>query len=290
MTATVARTETTANRAGRARCGIILRSADRYWPFALAGGWLLLVIAPEIVTTQSPYALHPLLALEPPSLAHWFGTDEAGRDIFTRCIYGLRDSVGVSMAIVFFAGVIGSFIGGLAGLGSRFMDSVVMRTTDVFLAFPYFVLAIAIAAAEGPGLTTVFIALAAVWWPSYARVVRGQILVLRELPFVEGARAINTPMHRIFVRHMLPHLAPQLVVRIAMDVGYAILALTGLSFLGLGAQPPTPTLGTIIGDARNYTLQAWWYATLPGLFILAAVVSAIAIGSRLERSASGVSR
>jgi len=162
-----------------------------------------------------------------------------------------------------------------------------MRTTDVFLAFPYMILAIAIAAAEGPGLTTVLIALTAVWWPSYARLVRGQILALRELPFVEGARAVNTPLRQIFVRHMLPHLAPQLYARIAIDIGYAILALTGLSFLGLGAQPPTPELGAIIADARNYTLQAWWYATLPGLFILAAVVSAIVIGNRLERAAGG---
>ena len=162
-----------------------------------------------------------------------------------------------------------------------------MRTTDIFLAFPYLILAIAISAAEGPGLLTVLIALTAVWWPSYARVVRGQMLVLRELPFVEGARAVNTPNHWIFLRHMLPHLLPQLYARIAMDVGYAILALTGLSFLGLGAQPPTPELGSIIADARNYTLQAWWYATLPGSFILAAVLSATLIGNRLERATSG---
>jgi peptide/nickel transport system permease protein len=259
----------------------------RWWPVALVVIWAVLIIFPQVLARQSPYALNPAQALLPPSAAHWFGTDEAGRDVFARCVYGIRYSVGISVAVVVIAAAIGSVLGGLAGLGNRLADNLVMRTTDVFLAFPYMILAIAIAAAEGPGLTTVLIALTAVWWPSYARSVRGQILALRELPFVEGARAVNTPLHQIFIRHMLPHLAPQLYARIAIDIGYAILALTGLSFLGLGAQPPTPELGAIIADARNYTLQAWWYATLPGAFILAAVVSAILIGNRLERAAGG---
>jgi peptide/nickel transport system permease protein len=263
-------------------------AVTRWWPVVLAAIWAVLIIAPQVLARQSPYALNPVHALEAPSAAHWFGTDEAGRDVFARCVYGIRYSVGISIAIVVIAAVIGSALGGLAGLGNKLADNLVMRTTDVFLAFPYMILAIAIAAAEGPGLSTVLIALAAVWWPSYARLVRGQILALRELPFVEGARAVNTPLRQIFLRHMLPHLAPQLYARISIDIGYAILALTGLSFLGLGAQPPTPELGSIIADARNYTLQAWWYATLPGAFILAAVVSAIVIGNRLERSAGGL--
>jgi peptide/nickel transport system permease protein len=269
---------------------ITVRSLLRWWPAALVAVWLLLIIAPQVIATQNPVALDPSNALAAPSGAHWFGTDEAGRDVFARCIYGIRDSVGASIVIVAIAVAIGSVLGALAGLGNRFLDALVMRTTDVFLAFPYLILAIAISAAVGPGLSTVVIALTAVWWPSYARLVRGQILVLRELPFVEGARAVNTPLYRIFLRHMVPHLSPQLYARIAMDIGYAILGLTGLSFLGLGVQPPTPELGSIIADARNYTLQAWWYATLPGLIILAAVVSSMAIGNWLERYAEGSSR
>jgi peptide/nickel transport system permease protein len=259
----------------------------RWWPALIVAFWLLMIALPQLFTSQSPLALNPDAPLAAPSGAHWFGTDEAGRDVFARCIYGVRDSVGVSIAIVLFAAAIGMLLGALAGLGNALADSIVMRTTDVFLAFPYLILAIAIAAAEGPGLLTVLIALVAVWWPSYARLVRGQILVLRELPFVEGAVAVSTPKHRIFLRHMVPHLASQLYSRVAIDVGYAILALTGLSFLGLGAQPPTPELGSIIADARNYTLEAWWYATLPGLFILAAVVSAMIIGNRLEKATGG---
>jgi peptide/nickel transport system permease protein len=262
-----------------------IRSMVALWPVGLAAVWLLLILAPQLVAERSPYALNPAQALLPPSANHWFGTDEAGRDIFSRCVYGVRYSIGVSLGIVGCAATIGSLVGALAGLGNRWLDGLVMRTTDVFLAFPYLILAIAIAAAEGPGLVTVLVALAAVWWPSYARLVRGQILVLKELPFVEGARAVGTPTVWIFIRHLLPHLASQLSARVAMDVGYAILALTGLSFLGLGAQPPTPELGSIIADAKNYTLQAWWYATLPGVFIFAAVLSAVAIANRLERSA-----
>ena len=269
--------------ARRSRLGTVAR----WWPAVLVGIWVLLIVFPQVLARQNPYALNPVHALLAPSGAHWFGTDEAGRDVFARCVYGIRYSVGISIAIVVIAAVVGAALGGLAGLGNKLADNLVMRTTDVFLAFPYMILAIAIAAAEGPGLVTVLIALTAVWWPSYARLVRGQILSLRELPFVEGARAVNTPRWQIFSRHMLPHLAPQLYARVAIDIGYAILALTGLSFLGLGAQPPTPELGSIIADARNYTLQAWWYATLPGAFILAAVVSAIVIGNRLERAAGG---
>jgi peptide/nickel transport system permease protein len=263
------------------------RFASKWWPVVIVLPWLVVIVAPHLIASQNPLAINPLNAFAPPSGKHWFGTDEAGRDIFARCIYGARISIAISLAIVLCAATIGLVLGALAGLGNRFVDNLVMRTTDVFLAFPYLILAIAISAAVGPGLLTVLIALVAVWWPSYARVTRGQILVLRELPFIDGARAVGTPLRHIFRRHMLPHLASQLSARIALDVGYAILALTGLSFLGLGAQPPTPELGSIIADARNYILQAWWYSTLPGLFILAAVLCAIAIGSRLERVAAG---
>ncbi len=263
------------------------RFAAKWWPALIILPWLVVLVAPHLIASQDPLAINALNTFAPPSGKHWFGTDEAGRDIFSRCIYGARISIAISLAVVLCAATIGLVLGGLAGLGTKLVDNLVMRTTDVFLAFPYLILAIAISASVGPGLLTVLVALVAVWWPSYARVTRGQILVLRELPFIDGARAVGTPMPRIFRRHILPHLASQLSARMALDVGYAILALTGLSFLGLGAQPPTPELGAIIADARNYILQAWWYSTLPGLFILAAVICAITIGSRLERVAAG---
>lgn len=253
-----------------------------WWPLALAGVWVFLVVFPGVVAGQSPYHLDALAMLRPPSAAHWFGTDEAGRDVFARCIWGLRYSLGAGVVTSFGAATVGTIIGGVAGLVGGWIDAIIMRLTDVFLAFPYLILAIAIAAAAGPSLKTSVITLIVVWWPSYARMIRGQVLSLRESAFVEGARAAMTPKSRILYRHIFPHVLPQISARISMEVGYVVIALTGLGFLGLGAQPPTPELGTMIAEAHDYMLQAWWYSTLPGVFILAAVVSAMAIGDWLE--------
>lgn len=244
--------------------------------------WLVAVVAPGVIANQDPLALDLPNRLIPPSWHHLLGTDEAGRDLWARCVWGVRYSLGISILIVVGAATIGTIIGGLAGLLRGPIDALLMRTTDVFLAFPYLILAIAIASAVGPGLTTVVVALTAVWWPGYARMVRGQVLALKELAFVEGARAVGTSTWTILVRHLLPHLLPQLTARVTMDVGYAVLALTGLSFLGLGAQPPTPELGAIIADARSYLLEAWWYTTLPGLFVLAAVLTSMLFSDWLE--------
>jgi peptide/nickel transport system permease protein len=260
----------------------ILAAVRRWWPAGLIVVWLVIVVLPGLVAPQDPLALNTSNTLAPPSGAHLFGTDEAGRDLWARCVWGVRYSLGIAILIVVSAAAIGTLIGGVAGLLRGPIDTLLMRSTDVFLAFPYLILAIAIASAVGPGLTTVVVALTAVWWPGYARMVRGQVLALKELPFVEGARAAGTSMFGILFRHLLPHLLPQLSARVSTDVGYAVLALTGLSFLGLGAQPPTPELGAIIADAHSHLLVAWWYTTLPGLFVLAAVLSAMLVSDWLE--------
>ncbi len=259
-----------------------LRLVSRWSPILLIAVWIVVVLFPGLIAPQNPLALNLDSTLTPPSAQHFFGTDQAGRDLWSRCVWGVRYSLGVSVLIVGSAAVIGTLIGGLAGLLRGPIDTVLMRTTDVFLAFPYLILAIAIASAVGPGLTTVTVALTAVWWPGYARMVRGQVLALKELAFVEGARAAGTSTFMILIRHLLPHLLPQLSARVTMDVGYAVLALTGLSFIGLGAQPPTPELGAIIADARSHLLVAWWYTTLPGLFVLAAVLSSMLVSDWLE--------
>ncbi|HVC76284.1 MAG TPA: ABC transporter permease [Candidatus Micrarchaeaceae archaeon] len=264
-----------------------LGSAVRWWPLGLIAIWLLVIAVPGLIAPQNPLTLNLSNTLGAPSAQNWFGTDEAGRDLWSRCVWGVRYSLGISIVIVFSAAAIGTLIGGLAGLMRGWIDSLLMRTTDVFLAFPYLILAIAIASAVGPGLTTVVVAMTAVWWPGYARMVRGQVLALKELAFVEGARAAGTSTLMILVRHLLPHLLPQLSARVSMDVGYAVLALTGLSFLGLGAQPPTPELGAIIADARSHLLEAWWYTTLPGLFVLAAVISSMVVSDWLENRTKG---
>ncbi len=259
-----------------------LQLIRRWWPLGLIAIWGIIVLLPGLIATQDPLALNLDITLVPPSAQHLFGTDQAGRDLWARCVWGVRYSLGVSVLIVFSAAILGTVVGGMAGLLRGPIDTVLMRTTDVFLAFPYLILAIAIASAVGPGLTTVTVALTAVWWPGYARMVRGQVLALKELAFVEGARAAGTSTVMILFRHLLPHLVPQLSARVSMDVGYAVLALTGLSFIGLGAQPPTPELGSIIADARSHLLVAWWYTTLPGLFVLAAVLSAMVVSDWLE--------
>jgi peptide/nickel transport system permease protein len=264
-----------------------LRGAAHWWPVGLIAIWLLVIALPGLIAPRNPLALNLSNTLAPPTPQSLFGTDEAGRDLWSRCAWGVRYSLGISIVIVLSAAAIGTLVGGLAGLLRGWTDSVLMRTTDVFLAFPYLILAIAIASAVGPGLTTVVVALTAVWWPGYARMVRGQVLALKELAFVEGARAAGTSTLMILLRHLLPHLLPQLSARVSMDVGYAVLALTGLSFLGLGAQPPTPELGAIIADARSHLLEAWWYTTLPGLFVLAAVISSMVISDWLENRNKG---
>lgn len=262
---------------------ITTREIARRWPLLLLLVWLLVVALPGLIAPQNPLALNLTHTLEPPSSQHLLGTDEAGRDLWARCVWGVRYSLTTSIVIVVSAAAIGTIVGGVAGLIRGPIDALLMRTTDVFLAFPYLILAIAIASAVGPGLITVVVALVAVWWPGFARMVRGQVLALKELAFVEGARAVGTSTPMILFRHLLPHLLPQLSARVSMDVGYAVLALTGLSFLGLGAQPPTPELGAIIADARSHLLQAWWYTTLPGLFVLAAVLSSMVVSDWLER-------
>jgi peptide/nickel transport system permease protein len=277
----IARTLDGAREAAPRRVSIGAVTA-RWWPLGLIAVWLLIVVLPGLVAPQDPLALNLTTTLAPPSGQHLFGTDEAGRDLWARCVWGVRYSLGISILIVFSAAAIGTFIGGVAGLFRGPIDTLLMRTTDVFLAFPYLILAIAIASAVGPGLTTVVVALTAVWWPGYARMVRGQVLALKELAFVEGARASGTSTMMILFRHLLPHLLPQLSARVSMDVGYAVLALTGLSFLGLGAQPPTPELGAIIADAHSHLLVAWWYTTLPGLFVLAAVLSSMVVSDWVE--------
>ena len=259
-----------------------LRFARKDWPLLLIGAWGVAILLPGVFARHDPIALDLYNALLPPSWNHPLGTDEAGRDLWARCIWGIRYSLGISIAIVLGAAAVGTIVGGFAGLMRGPVDYLLMRTTDVFLAFPYLILAIAIASAVGTGLTTVVVALMLVWWPGYARMVRGQVLSLKELAFVEGARAAGTSTTMILLRHLLPHLLPQLCARVSMDVGYAVLALTGMSFLGLGAQPPTPELGAIIADARSHLLAAWWYTTLPGVFVLAMVLSSMTVSDWLE--------
>ena len=220
--------------------------------------------------------------LRPPSAEHWLGTDSLGRDIASRILHGARISLVIGIVVVLSAGAVGTFVGLVAGYAGGLVDEALMRLTEVFLAFPALILAMAIAGALGPSLTNAIIAIAAVTWAVYARLVRGQILSLRRREFVEAARAIGAPRVRILWRHLLPNAVAPLMIQASFDMGSAIIAAAGLSFIGFGAQPPTPEWGVMISEGRNYINTQPWLSLFPGLAILLAVGSFNLLGDGLR--------
>lgn len=229
---------------------------------------LLCTAFPGLMAPQDPIRLDMANRLLPPSLSYPFGTDEAGRDIFSRVIYGTRYSLGVALFVVGVAALFGVLYGAVSGLAPVSVDTLLMRIVDVFMGFPSLIFALAIAAAIGRGLDSVMLALSIMWWPGYARAVRAEVLRLREFPHVEAARALGVGRLALMRRHILPFVAGQVNVRMTTDVAYALVAVTALSFLGLGAKSPTPEWGLLIRDARPYFGTAWWYLAFPGLMIM----------------------
>ncbi|WP_254861571.1 ABC transporter permease [Halovivax gelatinilyticus] len=221
-------------------------------------------------------------SLEGPSLDHPLGTDQAGRDILSRIMFGTRLSLQLGLFVTGVAIGIGVPIGLAAGyLGGPFA-TIAMRTSDVFLAVPPLVLALTVIVALEPGLTNAMIAIAAVWWPWYARLTYGEVLSVKEETYVEAARGIGARTHRILFREILPNVMAPISVKFSLDMGYAILVGAGLGFLGLGAQPPTPEWGTMTAEGRNYLPASWWYSTFPGLAIFLAVLGFNFLGDGLR--------
>ncbi len=208
----------------------------------------------------------------PPSQKHLFGTDDVGRDIFSRTIAGARLSLSAALLVLLLASGVGSALGLAAGFSGGWIDNLVMRTTELFLAFPALILAIAITAVLGPSLTNAVFAVAVVWWPEYSRLVRGQVLSVRQELFIEAARAMGLSEWRIATRHTLPHCAGVIIARASVDIGYAILLTATLGFLGLGVRPPSAEWGSMIALARPYLFAYWWTAFFPGLAIFVAVL------------------
>lgn len=223
---------------------------------AAFGNWL----AP-----YDPNQITLLDRLQPPSGAHLFGTDDFGRDIFSRVLAGAQISLEVAGIVLGLSVAFGTIVGIVSGLVGGIVDELIMRVTDLFLAFPALILAAAITATLGPSLSNTMLALATVYWPWYARLARGQVLSLREREFVLAARVAGASTSGIVFRHMLPNVVPIAIVQASLDVGYAILFTSSLSFLGLGAQPPTPEWGAMMTDARAFLQDFWWYPTFPGL-------------------------
>jgi peptide/nickel transport system permease protein len=237
-------------------------------------------------------AMHLSQKLRPPSAEHWFGTDEMGDDILSRVIVGTRTSLWVGVVVTGIAAAIGVPLGIAAGYFGGRTRGVIMRVTDVFLSVPGLVLALAIVAAIGPGLLHGVLALAAVWWPGYVRLIEAKALTLRQEPYVEAARTMGAGPVWILLRHILPNCLSALVVKASMDMGLAILAAASLGFIGLGARPPAPEWGAMISVARGYMPDWWWYSVFPGLFIFLTVLGFNLVGDGLRdvldpRSARG---
>lgn len=245
---------------------------------------VLLAVAPQIIARSDPLRVDVTRRLLPPvwlaggSVSHPLGTDQLGRDILSRIIHGARVSVFVATAAVGTAGIIGITLGVASGFFGGWVDRVSMRIADVQLAFPAILLAIALAAVLGPGFWKVVIVLTATGWVNFARVVRGTALTLRGQEFVEAARGVGAPPSRIIIRHIIPNLLGPTIVIATLELARVIIVEASLGFLGLGVQPPTPSWGNMLSDARNYVATAWWLSTFPGLAIALTCLSVNLVG------------
>jgi peptide/nickel transport system permease protein len=244
--------------------------------------FLLAAIFAPLISPYDPLAQEVINGLKPPSPEHLLGTDKLGRDIFSRLLHGARISLFVGVAVVSAAGTIGALIGLFAGYLGGWADELMMRVTDVFFAFPALILAMAIAGALGPSLQNTLIAITVVTWPVYARLIRGQVLAVKEREFVLAARTIGASQVQIVLRHVLPNTLAPLLVQGSFDLGSAILSVAGLSFIGFGAQPPTPEWGVMISEGRNYMATQWWLASSPALAMLLVVAGFNLLGDGLR--------
>lgn len=258
----------------------------RHNPLALIGivvflFWVTMsVLAPQIAPYQ-PLQQNIVNRLQGPTLDHPFGTDQLGRDIFSRVLYGGRLSLPAGVAVVIIAGIVGTLLGALAGFIGGWFDELTMRLTEIFMAFPTIILAMAIAAALGPSLINAITAMVVVWWPNYARVVRSLVISVKSQDYVEAAHAVGVPTGRILWRTILPNcLAPAIVLG-TIDLGNAILVFAGLSFLGLGPEPSSPEWGRMVADGIQYFDQ-WWMAAFPGLAIFTLVMGFNFIGDGIR--------
>lgn len=244
------------------------------------GTVILAVLGPWIA--PDPYALNLAERLNGPSWAHPFGVDELGRDVLARLVLGARVSLFVGVAVVSVSALVGVVVGAVAGYAGGWLDEVVGRLMDVLLAFPGILLAIALVAVLGPSLTHVVMALAAIGWVGYARLVRGQVLKLRELEYVQAARALGAGTTRVLVRHIVPATLPAVTVQATLGMAAAIISEASLSFLGLGVQPPTPSWGTMLDAGRSHLFDAPHLTIFPGIAIALLVVGFNFVGDALR--------
>jgi peptide/nickel transport system permease protein len=242
----------------------------------------VMTLAPQIFAQRDPNAIAFLERLQPPSLAHPLGTDENGRDIWARVVHGARPTLTAALSLIGLSLVAGSLAGLVIGASGRRSDEILMRVTEFFLAFPQIIWALAITSVMGRGLVNCVLALALTWWAQYARLMRGQVLAIRQREFVAASRALGQREWWILLRHVLPNCVSPVLVKATIDVSLAILLLAALSFLGVGAQPPLPEWGAMVTIGRKYLLDYPWYATFPGLAIFVVVLALNVLGERLR--------
>jgi len=251
-----------------------------------AGLFALLVLAAIVgpsVVPYDPLATHPARALQPPSLAHWFGTDALGRDILSRCVVAARLDLMLAVSAVGLSFAVGATLGAAAGYFGGWPDRIVTRVADTIMAFPLFVLAMGIVAALGNTLANIIIATAIVNLPFYIRVARAEANVRRSAGFVESARLAGNGEWSVLMRHVFPNLLPPIAVQVSLNMGWAILNAAGLSFIGLGVRPPTPEWGIMVAEGAQYIMSGeWWVALFPGAVLMLAVFSFNLLGDALR--------
>jgi peptide/nickel transport system permease protein len=256
-------------------------------PLAMAGLVLAVLLfaaaaAAPLIATYDPGAQDLANRLARPSALHWFGTDELGRDVYSRVLYGGRVTLGMVVAVVVVVAPLGLAVGCMAGYFGRWADRLLMRITDVFLAFPRLILALAFVAAIRPGITSTVAAIALTAWPPYARLARAETLTIRNTDFIAAVRLTGASPFRIILRHVAPLCLDSVIVRVTLDMSSIILTAAALGFLGMGVQPPSPEWGAMIATARRFILEQWWVPTIPGLAIFVASLAFNLLGDGLR--------
>lgn len=264
----------------RLRVPRVLRTPLAILAITILAFWFIVIIFAGAIAPADPLA-QAFTRLQPPSAEHWLGTDQLGRDVLSRVLYGARISIPVALLLVICAMIVGGTVGAIAGYFGKVVDEVLMRLADLVFAFPSIILAMVVAAALGPSLTNAAIAILLVSWPPYARVARSLVLQARNAEYVVAGQLLGNGPFRSLTRDILPNIAAPIVVLATLDIGTAVLHLAGLSFLGLGAVPPTPEWGAMISDGVRQ-FASWWIAAAPGVAIMSVVLACNLLGDALR--------
>ena len=238
----------------------------------IIGILLFIVIFAPLIAPYDPFLNTMSERLQPPNWSHFFGTDQFGRDIFSRVIYGSRIEIWIIFLVSLISGGVGTLLGVISGYFGGIVDEIIMRTTDMFLAFPSLVLAMAFAAALGPSLTNTIIAISVVGWTVFARLARAEAMKVKKQPYIEAIRSVGAGNIRIMFLHVLPMCLSPVLVQLTLRMGTIILTAAGLGFLGLGVRPPLPEWGSMVSDGRSYLVGQWWISTFPGIAIALVVL------------------